>query len=237
MAKYDVMIIDDDPYDIRIAESALRQIKEVGDVRCFTKPIDGFNSIMDNPPDVLLLDVEMPEMSGMDLYQTLPMAKRPPVILCTNSQQYAYEAIKIAVADYLIKPVRFPELFVAFERALHQKNVHINMHVQSEPIGKWFIFKKMYRFVLFIDILAVSSSKNYATFHLRQAEDDFNYRITMDEVEAMLSKSTFVRVHRGFIVNVNFARKVVNRKILFPDRTDLDISVSTMGLIRLRQYA
>lgn len=141
------------------------------------------------------------------------------------------------MADYLIKPVRFPELFVAFERALHQKNVHINMHVQSEPIGKWFIFKKMYRFVLFIDILAVSSSKNYATFHLRQAEDDFNYRITMDEVEAMLSKSTFVRVHRGFIVNVNFARKVVNRKILFPDRTDLDISVSTMGLIRLRQYA
>jgi len=208
MAKYDVMIIDDDPYDNRIAASAFRQINEVGEVRCFTKPIDGFNSIMDNPPDVLLLDVEMPEMSGMDLYQTLPQAKRPPVILCTHSDQYAYKAIKIAVADYLIKPVRFPDLFVAFERALYQKNVNINMPFQIEPIGKWFTFKKMDRFVLFTDILAVSSSKNYAIFHLRQAEDDFNYRITMDEVETMLPKSTFVRVHRGFIVSATLPRKL-----------------------------
>lgn len=236
MAKYDVVIIDDNAYDIRVAESAFRQINKVGDVRSFTKAIDGFNSIIDNPPDVLLLDVEMPQMSGFDLYQALPVKKRPPVILYTKSDQYAYEGIKISVADYLIKPVSFPDLFVAFKRALNQKNVHIKMDINIEPSGKWFSFKKMYRFIKFSDIVAVSSCKNYAVFHLRHSAEDFNYRLTMDEAESMLPKSTFVRVHRGFIVNVNFATTVVDRKIYFADRTDLDINVSEAGLIRLRQY-
>lgn len=236
MAKYDVVIIDDNAYDIRVAESAFRQINKVGDVRSFTKAIDGFNNIIDNPPDVLLLDVEMPQMSGFDLYQALPVKKRPPVILYTKSDQYAYEGIKISVADYLIKPVSFPDLFVAFKRALNQKNVHIKMDINIEPSGKWFSFKKMDRFIKFSDIVAVSSCKNYAVFHLRHSAEDFNYRLTMDEAESMLPKSTFVRVHRGFIVNVNFATTVVDRKIYFADRTDLDINVSEAGLIRLRQY-
>lgn len=236
MAKYDVVIIDDNAFDIRVAENAFREIHQVGDIRSFTKAIDGFNSIIDNPPDVLLLDVEMPQMSGLDLYQTLPVEKRPPVILYTKSEQYAYEGIKIAVADYLIKPVKFPELYVAFKRALDQKNIHIKLDINIEPSGKWFSFKNMDRLVKFSDIVAVSSLKNYAVFHLRQLEEDFNYRLTMDEAEAMLPKSTFVRVHRGFIVNVNFATTIVDRKIVLQDRTDLDINVSDMGLIRLREY-
>ncbi|RKF31913.1 hypothetical protein BCY89_17340 [Sphingobacterium siyangense] len=236
MAKYDVVIIDDNAYDIRMAESAFREISQVGDIRSFTKAIDGFNNIIDNPPDVLLLDVEMPQMSGLDLYQTLPGEKRPPVILYTKSAQYAYEGIKIAVADYLIKPVSFSDLYLAFKRALDQKSIHIKMDFNIEPSGKWFSFKNMDRLVKFRDIVAVSSCKNYAVFHLRQSAEDFNYRLTMDEAEAMLPQSTFVRVHRGFIVNVNFATTVVDRKISLPDRTDLEISVSDMGLIRLRQY-
>ncbi|MCW8313486.1 LytTR family DNA-binding domain-containing protein [Sphingobacterium sp. InxBP1] len=236
MAKYDVVIIDDDPYDVRMAEKAFREIKQVGEVRSFGKAIEGFNAIIENPPDVLLLDVEMPQMSGLDLYQTLPSDKRPPVILYTKTEQYAYEGIKLAVADYLIKPVSFPDLYVAFKRALEQNNIHIKLDIHLEPSGKWFRFKHMDRLIKFSDIVALSSEKNYVVFHLRQAEDDFHYRLTMAEAEGMLPKSRFVRVHRGFIVNVDFASKIVAGQLVLPDRSDLRIFVSGEGVRRLHAF-
>lgn len=235
MAKYDVVIIDDEPYDIRIAEKAFREIHQVGEIRSFTKAIEGFNAVLESPPDVLLLDVEMPQMSGLDLYQTLPADKRPPVILYTKSEQYAYQGIKLAVADYLIKPVSFPDLYRAFKHALEQKDIHIKVDINMEPTGKWFSFKDMDRLVRFNDIVAVSSQRNYAIFHLRNPAEDFSYRLTMDEAEAMLPKSTFVRVHRGFMVNIDFVTGMVERKLTLPDRTDLVINVSDAGWKRLNE--
>lgn len=233
MAKYDVVIIDDDLFDIRKAEKEFRKIPQVGEIKSFSKAIEGFHAIINNPPDVLLLDIEMPEMSGLDLYLTLPMDKRPPVILYTKTEAYSYKGIKMAVADYLIKPINFPDLYLAFERALAQKNITLKIDISFEPSGQWFKFKNIDRLIKYRDVVAVSSVKNYVIFHLRQAGEDFEYRLTMEQVEEMLPKSTFVRVHRGFIINNDFATNIVEKTIALPDRTDLDIKVSDVGLKRL----
>ncbi|MEN5379570.1 LytR/AlgR family response regulator transcription factor [Sphingobacterium kitahiroshimense] len=233
MAKYDVMIIDDDLFDIRKAEKALKGIPQMGEVKSYTKAIDGFNAIIDNPPDVLLLDVEMPDMSGLDLYLTLPVDKRPPVILYTKTEKYSYKGIKIAAADYLIKPVSFPDLYIAFKRALEQKNITVKIDLEIEPSGQWFKFKNTDRFIKFSDVVAIASIKNYVIFHLRQAEEDFEYRLTMEQAEQLVPKRTFVRVHRGFIVNTDFTTKIVDKTFVLPDRPDLQLKVSDVGLKRL----
>ena len=120
------IIVDDNP----LARTALKQltehIQQLEVVAEFDNAVAAYNFLQKQSIDALFLDVEMPDMTGIELLQNL--VERPPVILCTSKKDYAAEAFELNVVDYVVKPITLPRFIAAFEK------LKAHLAVENEPI-------------------------------------------------------------------------------------------------------
>jgi DNA-binding LytR/AlgR family response regulator len=150
--------------------------------------------------DLLLLDIEMPDMSGLDLIKNLG-AKRPLIIFTTAKKDYAVEAFELNVVDYLVKPITLPRLVQAVEKA--GEAVESNKEeVKVEEQG--FVFVKdngVLKRISIDDILFLEAMGDYVKVHTLQKFHVVH--ATLKSIEEKLPVSKFVRVHRSYIVAIN----------------------------------
>lgn len=191
------LIVDDNP----IARTTLLQLTSlVRDIvvsqECETA-IEAYNYLQKNPVDLLLLDIEMPDMTGLELMRNLP--RRDMVIIFTTSKQdYAVEAFELNVADYIVKPVTPARFVQAIEKAriiLDSRKEDVN------DIGDEFIFVRdsnIVRKLKFDDILYAEAMGDYVKLHTPKKM--YAIHATFKSAEERLPASRFIRVHRSFIV-------------------------------------
>lgn len=193
------LIIDDNP----IARTTLTQLaSHVADLEvCYqcSNAIEAYNYLQAQDVDLLLLDIEMPEMTGIELTKSLKK-KDLVIIFTTSKMDYAVEAFELNVADYLVKPVMPGRFIQAIDKA---RAVIINKKEDVSLVSDEFIFirdSNVVRKLKLDDILYAEAMGDYVRFYTTQKF--YAIHVTFKKVEEKLPALRFVRVHRSYIVSL-----------------------------------
>ena len=194
------LIVDDN----KIARTTIRQLaSRVNDIvimgEC-ANAIDAYNFLQEQPVDLILLDIEMPGMTGLELTKHL-VNKRPLIIFTTSKKEYAVEAFELNVADYIVKPITPARFLQAIDKAreILESNVEEIRVEETEFI--FFRDSNIVRRLKLDDILFAEAMGDYVKLHTTQKF--FAIHNTLKAVEERLPASQFLRVHRSYIVALN----------------------------------
>jgi DNA-binding LytR/AlgR family response regulator len=194
------LIVDDN----KMARMALKQlVGQVPNLELVAECNDATEalSFLNNTQiDLLLLDIEMPDMSGLELTQKLGK-QRPLIIFTTAKKDYAVEAFELSVVDYLIKPIALPRLKQAIDKAAETLESN-KEEVKVEDQG--FVFVKdngILKRISIDDILFLEAMGDYVKVHT--AQKFHVVHATLKSIEEKLPASKFIRVHRSYIVAIN----------------------------------
>lgn len=193
-----VIILDDDRVSREIIHSYINFTDTLTLVTEFENPLEALEKLPELDCDVIFLDIEMPEMTGIDFIEK---AKNiPQVIIMSSKPEYAAESYNYDVTDYLVKPIEYKRFLKAIDRASEiSESVSLNAKENED-----FIFVKAggdFVKLFFAEINFIEAFADYVQIHT----DDKRYTVlsTMKSIHAKLGEENFLRVHRSFIVAVN----------------------------------
>ena len=194
----------------------------------------GLLSIQKHEPDIVLLDIQMPDGSGFDLLDRLK-SRKFEIIFITAHQEFAIRAIKFSALDYILKPVEIEELESALENAIDAIQTKSDLSVRYETLvnnlkhnNKRIVIRtksSMYVFDI-KDIIHCQSDRNYTYFYLSDGRKVFTSR-TLKDYEDVLCLPDFIRCHRSHIININYLERYDRGdggKIVMKDGTEIPLS-------------
>jgi two-component system LytT family response regulator len=199
------IIIDDEQHAIDILVHYVGQTPYLNLVATFTNPIEALQMVASQKIDIAFLDIQMPELSGMDFVKAVN--GKIKIILTTAYSEFALEGYELDVVDYLLKPIRFPRFLTAVQKAVNQINSSVTDPAASQEISEDdYIFVKTESKgkllkINLADIDYVESMKNYVAIY-RSGQKTLVYT-SMKELEEHLPKKEFIRVHKSFIIPIS----------------------------------
>lgn len=205
------IIVDDEPLAVRLLESYVEKTPDLQLLASFTDSITAINAIKAQKPDLLFLDIQMPNIDGMELAHSLPEETR--VVFTTAFKEYAFESYEVNALDFLLKPIRYNKFLAAIEKARkvfqQQPTQPQQPVVQSQQPTTVFIrVDGEWRNVPIDQITYVNGMKDYVLFYLDNESKALITHLTMKAVEDMLPKDRFLRIHRSYIIAVDKIQKV-----------------------------
>lgn len=225
MMELNCLIVDDEPLALDLLETYVRRtsfLKLKG--RCGSA-VDVLQQLKEERIDVIFLDIQMPELTGLELSRMIDQQTR--IIFTTAFEQYALEGFKVNALDYLLKPVSYPEFLKAANKALQwfeMKSSEKNGVKESEES---FFVKSDYKLlkIEFQKICYIEGLKDYVKIFLDDSSQPVVSLISMKALEETLPSASFIRVHRSFIVNLDKVTVVERNRIVF-GKTYIPISDS-----------
>lgn len=203
MSKWKCMIVDDEPVAVRVLRQHLEKLNDFEVVQASHNAMEAFEYLGKHPVDLVLLDIEMPELNGMELLQSLDGP--PAVIFVTAHRDFAVEGFELNAVDYLVKPVPFSRLLKALQRFEQQQSAP----APSRPIKEASIFvtvdRKKHRVDL-DEITYIEGLKDYVRICTEGKK--IITRETMTVMERRLPPDRFLRIHRSFIINTGRIKTV-----------------------------
>lgn len=213
------IIVDDDRMSLRILQLLIEKTDFLKLVGAYDNSIAAAKALVEQPVDILFLDVEMPDMTGLQLLETLE--HKPQIIITTTKEQYAIHAFENDAADFLLKPI---ENYGRFLKAVRKARSHIQPKTPSLPLEKPSgdtIFIKVDSLLVNFDLreaLYIEAFGDYVKIHTDKKTHVVHSKLrTMEET---LPEKDFVRVHRSYIVridkikNIDTANLQVGNKII-----------------------
>ena len=221
------IIVDDEPLAVRLLESFVNKTPDLQLVGSFTDSVEAINVIKELKPDLLFLDIQMPDMSGMELAHVVPAETK--IIFTTAFKEYAYESYEVSALDFLLKPIRYNKFISAVEKArqwfghkLNNQNNQNNLNIQNtqkEPHGKQeTVFLRVegeFRQVALSKIIYVCGMKDYVMFYLSDEKRPLITHLTMKSVEDMLPSTLFMRISRSYIVALDKIKSVDRNECVY----------------------
>lgn len=199
------LIVDDEPLARDLIESYVTRVEGLTLVKSCTNAVEAFSIIQQKSIDLIFLDIQMPQVSGMDLLKSLK--HRPRVILTTAFREYAFEAFDLDVVDYLLKPISF-ERFLRSISKIYQLNQPLEANeyenIPQQSYEETYIFFKEDREMVKVflqDILYIESLRDYVRVKTIHKQIITYQKISY--LEQKLPESNFIRVHRSFIVAID----------------------------------
>jgi len=204
-----VIALDDEPPALEIVEAFCKRLDNVQLQARFTKTSEALQWLDENPVDLILLDINMPSISGIDFYKNLPYT--PMVIFLTSYSDYAVESYNVNAVDYLLKPFTFERFRQAMEKAEAQQQRSRNTASAQE---KSLLLRLDYGLVKIpmADILFIEGLDNYMKIHLDK-QKPVTVRTTLKTLMDKLPPNEFVRVHRSYIVALSRVEGVRKKTI------------------------
>lgn len=201
------IIVDDDEASISLFAQIAKQVDYLTIIQTCSNPLEAMNILSKEDVDVIFLDIEMPEMSGIEMLKALD--NKPHVILTTSHTEYALDAYELNVIDYLIKPVTLPRLLNALAKIKGSTNAKEDISASRD----YFFVKKdsVLTKLPIKDILWIEALGDYVTIHLK--EQKFILHATLKAIEGKLPANKFVRVHRSYIVQIDNIKTVEDTTI------------------------
>jgi len=196
------IIVDDEQHAIDILVHYVNQTPHLNLVASFSNPIEALQLLTQEKIDLVFLDIQMPELSGMDFIKAIHGQSK--VILTTAYSEFALEGYELDVVDYLLKPIRLPRFLAAVQKAVQQ--IHAANETSQENSGDDYIFVKTESKgkllkINLADIDFIESMKNYVAIH-RAGQKTLVYT-SMKELEEHLPRKQFLRVHKSFIIPIS----------------------------------
>jgi len=216
--------IDDEPIALDIIEIYAQKVPFLALERSFTNAFEALNYLKDNQIELLFLDIKMPDISGIDFFNSLTL--KPHVIFTTAYSEHAVTGFELEAIDYLLKPFSFPR----FLKACNKVSDLVSLKQQESKADHVFI-KDSFDVVRvdFIDILYLEATGNYVRYILKDRE--ILTRMTIKEVLELLPKSQFIQVHRSFVVNLFLIDKMERHQIRI-DNALIPVSASFLSNVR-----
>lgn len=208
-------IIDDEPLAAELLESYAKKTPELHLVGVYGSAVEAMKELRNNPVDLLFLDIQMPELSGMEFAGILP--KKTKVIFTTAFDRYAIDGYKVNAVDYLLKPISYDSFVLSVNRVLERC---MDVDRQDVMSADGFVYvKSEYKLVKinFDDILYIEGVKDYVKIYFRDRRKPVMSLMNMKKLEDYLPKSQFMRVHRSFIVNMSVADMIDRGRIVAGD--------------------
>jgi len=197
------LIVEDEPLARNLLTDYVRKIPYLNLIAACSSPLAALDILRAQPVDVLFLDIQMPEITGISLLKILP--KKPLVILTTAYSEYALESYELDVLDYLLKPISLDRFLKAVAKASERLTASPALPPASEkPTPETvqpFVFVKDGTKLVKIrwsDILYVEGLKDYVAIHTRQQRVVSLQRLK--SLEAQLPADQFIRIHHSYIV-------------------------------------
>lgn len=195
----------------------------------------GYEAILNYNPDLLFLDIELPDGTGFDLLKKFTRITFK-IIFVTGHQEYALDAIKVSALDYVMKPIDTDELCRAVEKAreiISQQEQQLKLQALSENLQSRKILKRIIlhtsdhlQLVSVSDIVRAEADSNYTSFILSNGKQILVSR-TIKEFESLLSGSGIIRVHQSHLVNLNYIDRFIKKdggSLLLKNNTRIPVS-------------
>ena len=201
------MVVDDEPLAVKMLENFISKTSFLALEASFTDPVAALQAIRSRQPQLVFLDIQMPDLNGMELSRMVPEGTR--IIFTTAFKDYAFDSYEVSALDFLLKPIRYQKFLEAAEKARRWFELLESVESAAEqPAGSASaqqdsIFVKsdgQLRKVAFSDIRYVEGMKDYVLLHLCSEKRPLVTHITMKAVEDLLPAGVFMRVHRSYIV-------------------------------------
>ena len=211
--KIKCIIVDDEPMAREILESHLSRIEAIEVSGTCKSAIEAFNVISAQKIDLIFLDINMPEISGLSFAKSIN--KNIKIIFTTAYREYAVDGFDLQAVDYLLKPISFDRLLQGVNKYLNENQevqAAVNPEVVAEKSEAIFVRseRKMIK-ICFPEILFIESLSDYIKIHLK--DKNVLTRETISSIEAKLPQKEFLRVHRSFIVALSAIDSFTNELV------------------------
>lgn len=216
------IIVDDEPLAIKMLENYINRTSFLKSSGAYTDPVLALSDIRRLKPELVFLDIQMPDLNGLELSKMIPAETK--IIFTTAFKEYAYESYEVSAIDFLLKPIRYQNFINACQKAKDyfelkfkasngkasdekgsEMQIYENKKVAEKTPKRDSVFIKVngkLKRIMFDDITFISGMRDYVMFHTEKELNPLVTHITMKAVEEMLPKSIFMRVHRSYIVNL-----------------------------------
>ncbi|MDL2323249.1 LytTR family DNA-binding domain-containing protein [Bacteroidales bacterium OttesenSCG-928-A17] len=202
------IIVDDEPLACELLKSYALQTPFLELTGTYNSAIEALSVVNEQKVDLIFLDINMPQMNGLEFSKTLPASVK--VVFTTAYDQYAIEGFKVNAMDYLLKPINYSDFLQAANRGVDW------FKTTSVPSSDSLFIKSGYRIekVEYNDILYIENLKDYVKFHL-EGDREISSLMNIQQLAAKLPDPIFMRVHRSFIVNLNKIQTIERNCIIF----------------------
>lgn len=197
------IIVDDEPMAREILENHLKKIESIKVVGSCKNAIEAFNMLNSQNIDLIFLDINMPEISGLSFARSIN--KKIKIIFTTAYREYAIDGFDLRAVDYLLKPISFERLIQSISKYRNEHLIpQLSPQVELNPEKSDFIFVRSERKMIKIDFSELNYIESLSDY-LKLYTDDkvIITRETISSIEAKLPKNDFLRVHRSYIVAIN----------------------------------
>lgn len=201
--KYNVLIVDDEYLVQKLLQDYVSKVDSLHLVATCSNAFEAMNALKNNQVDIMFLDIQMPELTGLELVKSLK--HKPSIIFTTAYSEYAVDAFNLSVVDYLLKPFDFPRFMQAVNKAIGAEMPDLQgadaKHDTISHSNDFITVKADYKLykINYDDLLFIEGQHEYVTFHTLQRRITALY--ALKDLEEILPKDKFVRVHKSYIVS------------------------------------
>jgi len=208
--------IDDEPLALQLVTSYVAKTPFLELVESFDNPLDAMEFLSENPVDLIFLDIQMPDLTGIEFTRILE--NRPKIIFTTAYEKYALEGFKLEATDYLLKPFSYEEFLKAAKRA--EKLIRLENGESQEEVeanNEFLFLKSEYKIrrINYNEINYIEGLKDYVKVYLQKDTKPILSLNSLKSLEVKLPESKFMRVHRSFIVNLEKIDTIERSRIVF----------------------
>ena len=212
---YNVLIVDDEFLARKLLQGYVTKIENLNLVGTAQNAAEAFSLVNEHQVDILLLDIHMPDLNGIELARTL--SNVPAIIFTTAYSEYALESYEVSAVDYLLKPIAFPRFSAAIEKAIAKlKSLEtastepaiVETHQEANDQKTYMLVKADYRLykINFDDLLYIEGQHEYVSFYTREKRITALY--SLKNLEEQLPADQFIRVHKSYIVSINEIQEI-----------------------------
>ncbi|MFT4032705.1 MAG: response regulator transcription factor [Siphonobacter sp.] len=221
---YRVIIVDDEPPARDILDVFIGRMSELTCVAICANVYEALVAIEQYKPDLVFLDIQMPELTGIDLL-SLALPHQPAFILTTAYSQYAVESYNFNVVDYLLKPIvfdRFVKAILKFKGSTStQLDIDLNTTVHYPTNSVWIREEKRLLQIPFDRVLYIEGMKDYVKVFL--TDQMIMSHMSIGKAEELFIPPTFVRIHRSYLVRLSAIRIIDGNTVLLDGGIELPI--------------
>lgn len=228
MEKLKCVAIDDEPLALALIKTYIEATAELNLAQVFEDAIAAAEYLSKYPVDLLFLDIDMPDITGLELYNSL--AAKPGVIFTTAYKNFAFEGFELNAIDYLLKPIDYIRFKKAAKKAI---DFHHTKKLKQTEISNEYLFVYSEYKLLKIDvseIVYLESLEDYVKIHLNNGKMILTLT-TLKKVVDKLPADKFRRIHRSFVIAIKEVQMISNRKVKLSNDVLLPISDTYVSFI------
>lgn len=202
--------IDDEPSALTIIKSHAAKVSFLNLAATFTNPFQGIEYINDQAPDIVFLDINMPDISGLQLLKNL--TKKPLIIFTTAHSEYAVKSYEVEAVDYLLKPFDYARFLLAVTKAKEK------MTVTTKSNNSFFFANtgNQKQRLFYNNIYYIEGDGNYVNYYTQKGK--VMVRSTIKNTLALLPTDTFIQIHRSYIVGLPWVDKIEDNQVFVGDK-------------------